>query len=69
MTKVEFKDIRNSMGVSQVKLSAALGLSRGHISDIERGIWPVSPCIERLMQILDAVGYGRVMEIQKGSAQ
>ena len=52
MTPAEFKQARQSLGLSQVELAPMLGYSRSsQISDIERGVRTVSAPVALLMRV------------------
>lgn len=51
MTSNQFKQARQSLGLTQPKMAAMLGLSRiGSVSEIERGLTVVTPMAERLIR-------------------
>jgi transcriptional regulator with XRE-family HTH domain len=50
MTPSEFKSARQALGLTQSALAPLLGLGAAvRVSEIERGIRNVSPCVERLL--------------------
>ena len=55
MTSLEFKQARQNLGLTQVQLADTLGMTRQHISFLERGIRDVQKQTVLAMKYLENV--------------
>jgi len=60
MTPTEFKQARQSLGLSQIQMADVLDYRQAHISDIERGKTPITRSTEIAVKAMLRLGLPEV---------